>query len=89
LKSLPIDYLKIDRSFVANLLVDKGSEAIINAIIAMGSALDIKLIAEGVEQEEQAKWLSNLGCQYGQGFYFANPMPAADLEQWLTNYSVH
>ncbi|MGY0616796.1 EAL domain-containing protein [Vibrio sp. FJH11] len=71
LKGLPINKLKIDRSFVSDLPSNDDSNAIVNAIIAMGQTLSLKVVAEGIETKEQAQYLSEKGCIYGQGFLFS------------------
>ncbi len=65
--------LKIDQSFVANIATDTNDRAIVEAVLQMGAALDIKTVAEGIESPEQARILAELGCGFGQGFYFGNP----------------
>jgi predicted signal transduction protein with EAL and GGDEF domain len=71
LKGLPINKLKIDRSFVKDVPSHSDSNAIVNAIIAMGKTLSLKVVAEGIETQEQAQYLSDKGCIYGQGFLFS------------------
>ncbi len=83
LKRFPIDILKIDRSFVRDLALDQDDEAIIRTIIAMAETLNMRVIAEGIETREQLDRLHALGCQEGQGYYFARPMPCADLITFL------
>jgi len=83
LTSLPISELKIDRSFVRDLGSTPQSSAVVSAIIALARALGLRVIAEGVEQVSQMEVLYNLGCQICQGFLFARPMPAADIDEWL------
>jgi EAL domain-containing protein (putative c-di-GMP-specific phosphodiesterase class I) len=73
---LPIDALKIDRSFVREIGRDAEGKAIINAIIALGRALDLTVVAEGVETETQAGLLTDMGCDLAQGFHFARPLRA-------------
>ncbi|MFC7531500.1 EAL domain-containing protein [Actinoplanes sp. GCM10030250] len=73
LLKLPIDALKIDRSFVAGLGHDPKSEELVKTILRMGRNLDLDLIAEGIETEEQRRMLFDLGCTYGQGYLFARP----------------
>ena len=75
LKKLPIDHLKIDRSFVIDIPGNRDSEAIVRAIITMAKALDIGIIAEGIETREQLEFLKNLGVEHAQGFFFSKPLP--------------
>jgi Amt family ammonium transporter len=78
LKRLPIDALKVDRSFVAGVGGgDNGDETIVAAILGMASGLGMAVIPEGIEHEAQRDRLAELGCQLGQGFYFAAPMTGA------------
>jgi EAL domain-containing protein (putative c-di-GMP-specific phosphodiesterase class I) len=83
LKSLPLDRLKIDRSFVRDLPGDSGSAAIARAIIQMGHGLDLQVVAEGVETAAQRNWLLEQGCDAKQGFFGGEPMPAQAFESWL------
>jgi predicted signal transduction protein with EAL and GGDEF domain/CheY-like chemotaxis protein len=83
LTTLPISELKIDRSFVRDLGDTPQSSAVVSAIIALARALGLRVIAEGVETTTQMDVLYALGCHICQGFLFARPMPAAQLEQWL------
>jgi diguanylate cyclase (GGDEF)-like protein len=84
LQRLPIDVLKIDRSFVTGMLRDRDSVAIIRAVLSLADALGMATTAEGIESEELARALTELGCTHGQGFFFAKPL-AADLalSYWL------
>jgi EAL domain-containing protein (putative c-di-GMP-specific phosphodiesterase class I) len=76
LQQLPIDGLKIDRGFVADLDVTPTATAIINAIVTLGHQLGLQLTAEGVETAAQLDRLRDLGCDAAQGFYFAQPLTA-------------
>jgi diguanylate cyclase (GGDEF)-like protein len=76
LRRLPLDRLKIDQSFVRDMLHDKHDEAIVRAIIQLGQALELEVVAEGVETEGQADYLLALGCPLGQGYLFGRPQPA-------------
>lgn len=78
LQSLPIDVLKMDRSFVSNMLVDKDKHAIIRAILSLAEALNMRTTAEGIETSDVAEALQKLGCTMGQGYYFARPLSADD-----------
>jgi diguanylate cyclase (GGDEF)-like protein/PAS domain S-box-containing protein len=79
LKHFDIDYLKIDRSFVMDLAGDSGDLALCEGIIVMAHKLGLKVVAEGVETQAQLDLLQAAGCDYAQGFYYAHPMPAAQL----------
>lgn len=79
LKTLPVDILKIDQSFVRDMLTDPSDAAIIEAIVRMGQALGLELVAEGVETEEQSNSLLALGCELMQGFHYCRPMPFEQL----------
>jgi diguanylate cyclase (GGDEF)-like protein len=80
LKRFPIDTLKIDRSFVADVLTDRDDAAIVYAVIALAHALEINVVAEGVETEAQRVLLAQQGCGAYQGYLFSRPVPAADFE---------
>ncbi|WP_345509257.1 EAL domain-containing protein [Phytohabitans houttuyneae] len=84
LHRLPIDALKIDRSFVARLGVDTKSSALVHTIVLMGGNLGLQLIAESVETEEQREHLLRLGCAYGQGHLFSEPVPADEAERLIS-----
>jgi diguanylate cyclase (GGDEF)-like protein len=73
--ALPVDEIKIDTTFVAGLGRDRARTAIVNAIVGLGHALDITVVAEGVETEAQAFTLRALGCEFGQGYHFGRPAP--------------
>lgn len=79
LKDLTVDEIKIDRSFVAELVSDQRSKTIVDAIIAMAKSFDINVVAEGVETAEQLAILTAMGCQQAQGYFLGRPMPIADL----------
>ena len=79
LKRLPIDTLKIDRSFVQNIPGNADDAAIAQAILAMARSLGIRVVAEGVETAEQLEFLCRHGCDALQGYYFSQPLPADEL----------
>ncbi len=83
LKQFPIDALKIDRSFVADIETDTFDAAIVCAVIELGRNLGLRVIAEGVETVGQARFLKDRGCEYAQGYLYARPMPAALFADFL------
>lgn len=83
LKKFSIDYLKIDQSFTRNLALDTEDVALCEAVVIMAHKLGLKVIAEGVENQLQHDLLSKIGCDYGQGFLFAEPMEPGEFEQLL------
>ena len=88
LKQLPIDTLKIDRSFIMGIPDDKDDTQIASTIISMAHGLGLNVIAEGIETAEQLKFLSSLGCNQGQGYFLARPQTADDIEPILIKKSV-
>jgi EAL domain-containing protein (putative c-di-GMP-specific phosphodiesterase class I) len=84
LKDLPIDYLKIDRMFVQDIVTDTHDAAIASSIINLAHNLGLKVIAEGVEDSAMLDVLAVFGCDQYQGFYFARPLPAADIPALVT-----
>ncbi|MCF3639885.1 EAL domain-containing protein [Rhizobium sp. TRM95111] len=83
LVGMRIDRLKIDRSFVAGISHSRENQALISALIGIGRALSIEIVVEGVETASEAETLRMLGCRFAQGYHFARPMPAGDVEAWL------
>jgi EAL domain-containing protein (putative c-di-GMP-specific phosphodiesterase class I) len=75
LKHFPVDALKIDRTFVRDLPADRGDAAIVSAIVGLGHALSLRVVAEGVETAAQAALVRRLGCDEQQGFYYAQALP--------------
>lgn len=83
LKSLPIDVIKIDGSFVQALPHRREDVAIVRATIALGHSLGRRIVAECVEEEEQVRWLAAQGCDFAQGYWYGEAMPAEDFEAWM------
>jgi EAL domain-containing protein (putative c-di-GMP-specific phosphodiesterase class I) len=79
LKHLPVDELKIDRGFVANLATDERDAGIVAATVALGRVLGLTVVAEGVEDETALTRLADLGCHAAQGYHLGRPVPAAAL----------
>ena len=86
LRSLPADELKLDRSFVADLGMVPGADAIVAAVVALGAALGLGVVAEGVEDESARATLVDLGCRLGQGWLFARPMAPDAFAVWLDEH---
>ncbi|AOE80998.1 MULTISPECIES: putative bifunctional diguanylate cyclase/phosphodiesterase [Pseudomonas] len=83
LKSLPLDKIKIDKSFVQDLLDDDDDATIVRAIIQLGKSLGMQVIAEGVETAEQEAYIISEGCHEGQGYHYSKPLPARELAAFL------
>jgi EAL domain-containing protein (putative c-di-GMP-specific phosphodiesterase class I) len=83
LRNFPIDVLKIDRSFVNDIATDADDAAIVVSVIALAHNLELRVIAEGVESEEQLEFLRRHGCDEIQGFYFSRPVDASGMRQML------
>ncbi|HBK47078.1 MAG TPA: hypothetical protein DDZ67_11720, partial [Xanthomonadaceae bacterium] len=83
LRQVPVDGVKIDKSFVADLQRDPDDLALTTAIIAMAHSLGITVVAEGIEQEGQFDLLRERGCDLGQGYWFSRPMSGSDLVRLL------
>jgi EAL domain-containing protein (putative c-di-GMP-specific phosphodiesterase class I) len=84
LKVLPVHVVKIDRAFVKNICADKGDQAIVKAIIELAGVMGHTVVAEGIEDLPTWSRLAALGCDLGQGYYFARPMLASDCRTWVT-----
>ncbi|MBY0419699.1 MAG: EAL domain-containing protein, partial [Pararheinheimera sp.] len=83
LKKFQVDVLKIDKSFVHEMLTDRGDMEIVKAVISLAQSMNLQLIAEGIELEAQKDKLLELGCQMGQGYFFSKPLSAADFKAYL------
>lgn len=83
LKKLPVDSIKIDKSFVIGMIRDEGNAAIVRATIDLGHHLGLKVVAEGVEDKETLDCLIALGCDAAQGHYISRPLPVPELTRWL------
>lgn len=88
LRLLPLESLKVDRSFIVDLNTDNYSEAILRNLIAMGRDLGLKVITEGVDQASQVEVLRTVGCRYAQGFFFAEPLPAPEAVEYMKTRGV-
>ena len=83
LKKLPFDAIKIDKSFVMDMLKDADAGIIVHSTIALAHELNLSVVAEGVETEEIWTELKKLGCDTAQGYFIAKPMPVTAVEEWL------
>jgi diguanylate cyclase (GGDEF)-like protein len=89
LRELPIDELKLDRSFIAAMGVDQRSQAIVQSAIDLAHSLGLRMVAEGVEDEDTAMQLSRAGCDEAQGFFFSRALPATQLDEWLEHHELN
>jgi EAL domain-containing protein (putative c-di-GMP-specific phosphodiesterase class I) len=85
LKTYPFDTLKIDKSFVQDVMKEDDDASLVRAIINMGHSLGLRVIAEGVEEEAQTHFLKAEGCDFAQGYFYSRPLPAADFDAWLSS----
>ena len=87
LKSLPLNQLKIDRSFIIDITTNENDKAIVNATIAIANSMKLQTVAEGVETVEQKEFLKMLGCNLYQGYLFSKPLPVEQFEEYInSNY---
>jgi predicted signal transduction protein with EAL and GGDEF domain len=87
LQRLPVEEIKIDRSFVGQLSANAGGSAIVRATIELGSSLGLDVVAEGVEDDRTLQALKRMGCSTAQGYFIGRPMPVGELEGWMRNWS--
>ncbi|HEV8187675.1 MAG TPA: EAL domain-containing protein, partial [Pyrinomonadaceae bacterium] len=88
LQRFPIDTLKIDRSFVTQMMENEENLAIVRTIVALAQNLGMDVVAEGVETEDQLRLLRKLECENGQGYLFSTPLGSQQLDQFIANYNV-
>ncbi len=83
LQQLPVQEMKIDKSFITTLLTEKNNERLVRSMITLGKDLGINVLAEGIETPEIQQQLIDMGCQYGQGFLISRPLPATKIVEWI------
>ncbi len=83
LKKLPVDTIKIDKSFVSNICHNEDDRTIVSTVISMAHSLKLDVVAEGVEDQNQLQFLSNLGCDEIQGYLLSKPIEAEAFADWL------
>jgi diguanylate cyclase (GGDEF)-like protein/PAS domain S-box-containing protein len=86
LRRIPVDYIKIDKSFITDICSNNEDNILVSTIIAMSKALGKEVVAEGVETKEQLQLLNGLGCDYIQGFYFSRPLPGEELVNYINGF---
>jgi diguanylate cyclase (GGDEF)-like protein/PAS domain S-box-containing protein len=89
LSSLPLDKLKVDQSFVKRIGSDQASQAVTEAIIALGRSLKLEVIGEGIESEDALRYLREHGCDQAQGYWFSQPLPALEFAGWCRRQIMH
>ncbi|QYD72012.1 cyclic di-GMP phosphodiesterase [Paraburkholderia edwinii] len=82
---IPLDVIKLDRSFVRSINVDRKAQALVRSMVAVAQALQLQVVAEGIETEAEELFMKGLGVEYVQGYLYSQPMPAAEFEQWLVD----
>jgi EAL domain-containing protein (putative c-di-GMP-specific phosphodiesterase class I) len=87
LKRLPVDEIKIDKSFILHMAVDGNDALIARSTVDLGHNLGLRVVAEGVETPEVWSQLEAMGCDIAQGYLISRPLPAEELTRWLTNWA--
>ena len=85
LRDFPIDMVKMDQSFVDDLSAGRGDQALVRSVVEMGEALDMQIVAEGIERRDQLDHLSDMRCSVGQGYYFARPLDGDGMGRLIDN----
>ncbi|HZR45913.1 MAG TPA: GGDEF domain-containing phosphodiesterase, partial [Candidatus Manganitrophaceae bacterium] len=87
LQNLPVDQIKVDKSFVMHMTKNKGDAKIVHSTIELAHNLGLEVVAEGVETEEILDWLTEMGCDAAQGYFISKPLPPEDLTRWIQESS--
>ena len=88
LRHLPVDKIKIDRSFVSNVVTNDKDAAVCKGVITLAREMDLTVVAEGIENADQFEYLRDYGCEVFQGYHFARPMPIGQLLEWVDDGAV-
>jgi diguanylate cyclase (GGDEF)-like protein len=88
LRDMPIDEMKIDRSFVQSLSIDPRNQALVRSAIQMGHAMDLSVVAEGIEDAETLAYLASIGCDIAQGYHISRPLPGDQFAEWLDRHAI-
>ncbi len=83
LRDFPIDMVKMDQSFVNDLSAGRGDQALVRSVVELGEALDMQIVAEGIERRDQLDHLSEMRCNVGQGYFFARPLDSDGISELL------
>jgi EAL domain-containing protein (putative c-di-GMP-specific phosphodiesterase class I) len=89
LRELPVNELKLDRSFLAGITHDARANAIVRSIVDLAHSLGLTLVAEGIETAEDESMLRSLSCDLGQGYHLSRPLPAQELMAWVTQHEAN
>jgi EAL domain-containing protein (putative c-di-GMP-specific phosphodiesterase class I) len=84
---MPVDVLKIDKSFIDDILHSNQQMALVETIVSLARTLDLAVVAEGIELDEHRQALIAMGCPYGQGYLFSKPVTADEIGKWLKAYT--
>jgi EAL domain-containing protein (putative c-di-GMP-specific phosphodiesterase class I) len=87
LSQMPVDVLKIDKSFIDDITHSTQQMALVETIVSLARTLDLAVVAEGIELDEHRQALVGMGCPYGQGYLFSKPVTADEIGHWLIAYS--
>jgi EAL domain-containing protein (putative c-di-GMP-specific phosphodiesterase class I) len=87
LRDLPLHGLKLDKSFVGGMHTRKGDRVIVESTVRMAHALELQVVAEGVESDWDAHVVAGAGCDFAQGFHYSQPLPAAACAQWISSFN--
>ena len=85
IKNMPLHELKIDKSFITTLMSDEQNKAIVHTTIELAHNMNLRVVAEGIEDEETLRQISDMGCEEAQGYFLGKPMSSGELLHWMNN----